>query len=245
MKYIYYIGGILVVAVVLIIYQFMNGKPSVEKNPAIIVNDKVITRAEFDKIKPPYDELNSEFINSLVTKELLIQEAQRVGIDKEETFRRSIQSFYEQSLAKVLMDRKFASLKISVSDEEVDRYYALQDKKLGLTIYAAATAADLLAGKAKEEKRNVLFGDLSRNMRNAVASLTTGGKSAPVLSGNEYISVRLDEIKPGGGKQSDMKKDEIRKLIADEKKDEMINEWLEGMRSRAKIKVLISGTNGG
>jgi hypothetical protein len=245
MRYIYYIVAVLVIAAVLIIFQFVQGKPAVEKKPAIIVNEKVITADEFAKIKPPHDELNSEFINSLVIKELLIQEAQRTGIDKEETFRRSIQNFYEQSLVKVLMDRKFAALKIAVSDEEVDRYYALLDKKLSLTIYTAATAADLNAGKARDEKRTISFGDLSRKMRSAIVSLKKGEKSAPVQSGNEYILLQLDGIKPGSVRQADVKKEDIRKLITDEKKEEIINEWLEGMRSKAKIKILVSGINGG
>jgi hypothetical protein len=245
MKYIYCIAAVLVLAAALIVFQFFQGKPAAEKKPAIIINEKVITADEFAKIKPPHDELNSEFINSLITKELLIQEAQREGIDKEESFRRSIQNFYEQSLVKVLMDRKFASIKITVSDEEVEHYYALLDKKVDLTIYTAATADDLKTGKAKEEKRTVSFKDLSRNMKNAVAGLKKGGKSAPIQSGKEYISLQLDEIKPGGSRQADMKKDDIRRLIADEKKETMINEWMEGIRKRANIKVLTGGANGG
>ena len=84
--------------------------------------------AEFEKslaeqpvpIKDSYGSNEKKhFIHSLINKELLIQEAQRLEINREESFRRSVENFYEQSLIKNLMDRKYADLKIKVSERDV------------------------------------------------------------------------------------------------------------------------------
>ncbi len=82
----------------------------------------------FTPSQPSQQRRKSDCVNSLITKELLLQESQREGIDKEESFRESIQNFYEQSLIKLLIDRKFASLHVTVSDEDVNRYIALMNK---------------------------------------------------------------------------------------------------------------------
>jgi hypothetical protein len=245
MKYIYYIMAVMVVALALIVVQFFQGRPDTHKKPAIIINDRIITAEEFARMKPPHDESGADFINSLVTRELLLQEAQRTGIDKEENFRRSIQGFYEQSLVKVLMDRKFSSLKITVGDDEINKYLALLDKKLDLTVYTAASAEDLRAGKAGSEKKTVAFNDLSRSVRVAVAALNKGEKSGPVLSGDSYVVLQLDDIKPGGVKPPGSGKEEIRKLIEEQKREGMIADWVDGLRKNARIKILVSGNNGG
>jgi hypothetical protein len=245
MKYIYYIAAILTISLALIIFQYFTDRPATDKQPAIVINDRVITVEELAKLRPPHDESRQDFINSIITKELLIQEAQRSGIDKEELFRRSIQSFYEQSLVKVLMDRKFASLNIVVSDEEVEQYHSMFDKKVSLTIYKGAKAEDLNTGAATGEKMIVSFRDLSRNMKLVVSLLKKGEKSRPFISGSEYVSIALDDIQPNGVRQSGMDRDGIRKLIAEEKREQMISEWMEGLRKKAKIKVQAIGTNGG
>jgi hypothetical protein len=245
MKYIYYIMVVMVVALALIVVQFFEGRPDTRKKPAIIINDKVITLDEFAGMKPSHDEHRAEFINSLIARELLIQEAQRTGIDKEENFRRSLQGFYEQSLVKVLMDRKFSSLKVTVSDDEISKYSALLGKKLDLTVYTAANAEDLRSGKAGSEKRTVAFSDLSRSTRVAVAALNRGEKSGPVQSGDNYIVLQLDDVKPGGVKPPGSGKEEIRKLIGEQKREGMIADWVEGLRKNARIQVLVSGNNGG
>ena len=108
MRYIYYIIIILLGLSAIIGYE-LRGKLSSPKEAAIVVNGKTITVEEFSRVcssKPTDSGDKNDFINSLITKELLIQESQREGIDREESFRRSIQNYYEQSLIKLLMDEE-------------------------------------------------------------------------------------------------------------------------------------------
>jgi hypothetical protein len=246
MKYIYYIIAALIISAgALIIGKFVGDTPAAPKNPAIIINNRVITVEDLAKIKQPHDESRPDFIDSIITKELMIQEAQRSGIDKEEQFRLSIQNFYEQSLVKTLMDRKFASLNVAVSDEETERYLSLMDRKFNLTISRAASAEDFQQGKVKTEKMTVSFADLSRKMKAVVFSLKKGEKSPPFVSGGDYVAITLDDVQPGGVKQAAVSRDDIKKLIAEDKREQMISEWIDGMRKKAKITIHTSVGNGG
>ena len=135
MKYIYSIIIIVIVFSLIIGYELFSGKRETE-NPALIINDKIISVNEFNQLySTRADRLSkSDFISSLITKNLLIQEAQKEGINKEKSFKKSIQDFYEQSLIKILIDRKFSSIKADVTDDEVNKYTQLLNKTVHLTI---------------------------------------------------------------------------------------------------------------
>ncbi len=80
----------------------------------------------------PYDEAelleegrSKEYLDRLIEKEILLQEAQRLGLDREKDFMKSIESYWEQALLKLLLERK--SREISglshVYDNEIEEYY--------------------------------------------------------------------------------------------------------------------------
>jgi len=244
MRYVYYILAILVAAVILIVYQFLADKPQLPSNAAIIVNERVISLDEFRKLKPAHDESKEDFINTLITKELLIQEAQKQGFDKEESFRRSVQNFYEQSLIKALMDKKFSSLKESVTDEEVDRYRGLANKELDISLYTADNTDDVRADRFREERKIIPFGDLSMELKGAVMELKKGELGPPIQFGEKYVAVKLNDVRPAAG-VSEPGKEEIRQLLVEQKRELVMKEWLDGLRKKATIKVLVKDANGG
>ena len=54
-----------------------------------------------------------------------------MGIDQEEDFRHSIQNFYEQSLTKILLERKYDSFESNPSRQEIDRFLELESAHPG------------------------------------------------------------------------------------------------------------------
>ena len=62
----------------------------------------------------PFDEAESlktadgrkEYIHRLAEKEMLLQEAQRQGLDREKDFMKSIENYWEQTLLKLLLQKK-------------------------------------------------------------------------------------------------------------------------------------------
>jgi hypothetical protein len=246
MKYIYYILTILLVSSLFIAYQVLGSRQS-EKKAVIIINDRVITPEEFERLyasRDPHQKERGEFINTLITKELLIQEAKKSGIDQEEPFRQSIQNYYEQSLIKLFLDRRFASLHVTVSDEEVSRYAELMHKKLHVTINRYDTAQE--AGKAplrNGESRTLSFEELSKEMKCAVLSLREGQSCGPHLINGKYVVLKLDRIEESGSpRPAALQPSVIRKMLLEEKKEEMLNDWLDDLKKRARIKIMTNGS---
>ena len=81
----------------------------------------------------PYDETKlleteegrKEYFDRLLEKELLLQEAQRQGLDREKDFMRSIENYWEQALLKLLLERKSKEISglVHVYDNEIEEYY--------------------------------------------------------------------------------------------------------------------------
>ena len=65
------------------------------------------------------------YVDRLLEKEILLQEAQRQGIDKERDFMKSIENYWEQALLKSLLQRKSDQISgsIHVYDNEIEEYY--------------------------------------------------------------------------------------------------------------------------
>jgi hypothetical protein len=81
----------------------------------------------------PYDEQERiktengrrQYLEGLIEKEVLLQEAQRQGIDREKDFMKSIENYWEQSLLRLLLQRKSKEISglVHVYDNEVEDYY--------------------------------------------------------------------------------------------------------------------------
>ncbi len=242
LRYIYYIIAVLLLLSAVIGYALMP-KQVPEKKAALIINGKTVSADEFNKLfssqsAHPSDREN--FINSLITRELLIQESQKEGIDKEETFRRSIQNFYEQSLVKLLMDRKFSSLNVSVSDSDLDNYISFLNRKMQLTIFSLRSPEEAKSINLTGEHKTLYLEDLCQELRPFVAGLKVGDRTEPIKTGDNYVVVRLDAIEKPSPLQGGHDREEVRKMLAEGKKQKMINDWIAALREKAKVRILIN-----
>lgn len=247
MRYIYYIVFIILALSAALGYELLTS-PVPAKDTAMIINGQVITTSEFKRIclSAPYKEQEkNNTINSLITRELLIQEAQREGIDKEESFRRSIQNFYEQSLIKLLMDKKFSSLKVSVSDTEIDRYISLLGSKLHVTVYTSDTSRNAQQGKYMSiQAKNINFDDLSGDIRARIIMLREGEKTGLVREDGKFVVMRLDKVEYSHRTApSEKEKENIRNILINEKKERMISDWVAGLREKASVKIMLKSKN--
>lgn len=112
-----------------------SGKNSPDQKVVAQINKYKLTiedlRYEFKNA--PYDDkamLNSydgrrKYLEGLIEKEVLLQEAQRQTIDREKDFMRSIENYWEQALLKILLERKSKEISslIHIYDNEIQKYY--------------------------------------------------------------------------------------------------------------------------
>jgi len=97
------------------------------------INNYEITKQEFDEEfkDSAYGVSDTEgsrksFLDNLINRKLVLQEAERQGLDKDRAFLKSIERFWEQSLLKIMLDKKsknISVLKGAGKKETEDAYY--------------------------------------------------------------------------------------------------------------------------
>ena len=238
MKYLYYIVGIMAIFSMLAVYGLMDTRVEISK-PAIVVNDRIITESEYKALLPskPYYMTEDQFIDSIITKQLLIQEAVKQDINKEESFRKSVENYYEQSLIKLLLDRQLTTLAVAVTQKELERYQALSQSKIYVSKLRYQTLAAALAqDNPVVQKIKSDFMEISDDLKFIVFTLEKGQSSEPFVTNTGVIVYRLEDIKPKNtGKISEIDMEKVSLFIQDKKKEVLMDEWSKKLKENAEI----------
>lgn len=107
-------------------------------NAAIKINNYEISGAEFEKefkdssfgsFDTP--ESRKEFLDNLVDRILILQDAQKNGLDNDPRFLKMVERFWTQSLLKLALEKKAGEISgdLPVSDREVEEAYQLMLKE--------------------------------------------------------------------------------------------------------------------
>lgn len=238
MKYIIYIILIIILSSLLVGYNLLSRRQGRE-DIALSINGLNVTMNEFNRLsanRPPYLDDENDFINSLVTRKLLIREAKNLGLDKGENFRWSLQNFYEQSLIKALMDIKFDSLDVRIEEEEIDQYADLLQKSFLLTRFNFQNLAEANAMAAGEgEEIHIPFAELSFDMRPWLLGLQEGDTTEPVKTLSGYDVFRIDRIE-NMPDETPVSREEVGTMLREYKLEKEVNDWIAGLRDSADIK---------
>lgn len=117
--------------IILIVCLLLSAGCVKKEKPAITIGPIAITAAEFENAYQKASVARGggisrkEFLDALVTRKLILQEAEVLGLDKDPQFLESLQIFWEQSLFKLVLARKLNELVLAckVSEEEIADYY--------------------------------------------------------------------------------------------------------------------------
>ncbi|MBH0192982.1 MAG: hypothetical protein HP492_14745 [Nitrospira sp.] len=119
----------------------LSGCPAQQEEEPIValVNGRAITQAEFDirwgelagATRARYEKAGGKrrFLDELITRELLMQEARRQGLDQSDTIRNKTQRYKEQLILDELLKDKLQS-KVDVTKAELDAYYESHAEEL-------------------------------------------------------------------------------------------------------------------
>lgn len=240
MKYIYYILGILIVLSIGVALQLSRLKIEISE-PAVVINDRIISQKEFDERMKAgsYQGHEKGFVESMITRELLIQEAVKLGINKEEAFRKSVENFYEQSLVKILIDRKYQSIKPNITDKMVERYTAFSGKTLCMTkfFYRNNEEFEKNAPQSATEFEND-FENMSDTLKFSLLPLKPGEFSSPEQTGKGIVVYRIDRILTSANAHPVTNDAQIRDFLANQFKKKQFDEWMEQLKAKAHIQNL-------
>lgn len=180
-----------------------------------------------------HSETVADLLESMITRELLIQEAQRLGIDQEESFRIALKNYYEQSLIKILTDRKYNSLQTAISEQDVDNYISNFGK-----IFTFSTLPALTKNGVGEQRHSMLFDDLSDSLGVLLAGMNPGDTKEQFDTSSSPGRIRLEHIEPAPDYQPvERDRQYIRALLIQNTKEELIRSWISGLRDKASIKM--------
>jgi len=124
----------LAIAILLLglVFMFLKLKTPKKEDYLVKINNYTITLQEFNEefkasayAQNKSLESKREFLNMLIRRKLVLQDAQARGLDKDKEFLKSIERFWEQSLLKRAMDEKSQEIagSATVSDSAVETVY--------------------------------------------------------------------------------------------------------------------------
>jgi len=119
---------------------------------------KLAAELEMDRDFKLTKEARNEFLEGIIRKELLIQEAARMNLDKEERFVRAIERYWEATLIRDLMEMKGGEIsqKILISQEEIEaRYDEMKRREAGIPPLAELEGA--ITKDLKDRKKTRLL----------------------------------------------------------------------------------------
>ncbi len=209
-----------------------------ENDDAVVtINGRILTRAEIQDYRGmnKHHGEDDDFIDEIITKQILIAEAQRLNIDREPSFRLALKNFYEHSLIKTLMERVNKDITVEVSDAEVDIYLNSFGKTY--TFYTMESAGESNAETIKTQGTRyvALFDNLSGALQQTLAAMQPNEIRTTFATGNAKMAVYLDTIAGESTHGQNFDKDFLRQQLIQSKTEVRINAWIDTLRSNASI----------
>ncbi|MDR3629213.1 MAG: hypothetical protein P4L42_02625 [Desulfocapsaceae bacterium] len=180
---------------------------------------------------------SDDYLNTIITRQLLIEEAQKLAIDREASFRNQLKEYYEQSLINILMQRKNASLQVQVSDEEIENFINCYGKTYTFFILKTRDLPTVEFLKKNGVRYSARFEDLGQNLELTLANLKQGEMALAFETISESSAVFLEKVEGNSERSAAMDHEKIRTLLTEQKKMIEINNWMNQLRKNASITI--------
>jgi parvulin-like peptidyl-prolyl isomerase len=233
-----------------------SGKP--EREIVGTVNKAPIYKADLQKEIVRYTRQNpqltvdsgivEERLNTLIEKKLMIQEAVKKGLTKDERFVETIKTFWEQTLIRELLaakNREWAD-RLFVTEAEVRKEYERMLFRPRLAVVKADTkqAADEIAkeiqgGKhpaGEETVGPLLYEDVKGSPLANAFDMKPGEVKAFAADG-KFVVIRVTDREAVQMPPLKEASRRIQESILAQKKEQVLTEWIEAVRKSAKIDI--------
>ena len=266
------LGAVLLIGVVL-----SGCAPASQDNPVVaIVNGKAITLSEFDfrwselpeSTRARYESEGGkrQFLEELISRELLMQEAKKRGLHRSPSVRYRTQRFEEKLLLDQVM-REAVKAKVEVSQEELEEYYAAHGAVLpapdrievsqivSKNIYAArdikrmldegVAFANLAKRYSADQYTKSKGGELGlyqkgtapQEVEEAIYRLRPGRTSEPIKTESGFYIVKVTSRKRGDTKAVLAARERLKQELYSEKRQTHIKTYLANLKSSATIRI--------
>ena len=207
-----------------------------------------------------------KFLDELIKKELLYQEALKKGIDKDAEYQRKVEEFKKLTLIGQLLEKEIET-KAKVTDQDVKDYY--EKHKEELASVSQIRASHILV-KTEEEAKKILerlkkgedfakiakkssidpgsaknsgdlgffsSGQMVPEFEAAAARLKTGEISEPVKTKFGYHIIKVTDKKMGKPVEFEKVKNVIFQRLSAEKQKEFFDSYIEDLKKSYKVEI--------
>lgn len=249
------------------------GHAATDNNVVATINGKELSKQDFDrrykeniqifKFTPP---TKSNVLNDIITFEVAVQEARRMGLDKDPQIQERMNQVLYQSLVDAQLSEKFKKV-VDVSDKEARDYCKRNPAVRTSHVYVALKPASLkseedAAMKKIKEAQAAMKGGMA--FEKAVAKYSEGYATTTNGDVGFQSKVTLDPVyymearKLNVGSVSEIVRSQLglhiikltaiqdcgsinipewQRMVFDEKRTKIVEEYFSGLRSKAKISI--------
>lgn len=240
------------------------------------VGNSQITQADLDrelKSLPEYAQQifegesgMSKFLDEIVKKEILYQEALKKGLDKGADFNKKVEDFKKLTLVSELLEKEIMS-RAKVSDQEVRDYFDKHKEDFAVTSKIKAShilvktedeakkvASRLKKGEKFEEiaKKDSIDKGSAKNggdlgyfskgqmvpeFEKAAAVLKTGEISDPVKTSFGYHIIKVTDRKAGPAIEFERIKEVIAQRLSGERQKEAFDKYIDELKKNYKVEI--------
>jgi parvulin-like peptidyl-prolyl isomerase len=244
-----------------------NRSPGVEEKVVAKINNFQLTVGDLkEEVNPllmkKYSTYSSskqkdQVLEELIIKEVLLQEAQRLNLDKQKSFMKEIEGYWEQALMKSLISRKLGefSVRVKVSDQDILEGYNRLKRRVQAELVIFNEKSDALElskttlgfTEAKHSLREKIvwesaadwynFNDLPQKLDDAIFSMRPDQVSLPIEYNNNWIVIRVvNEESQAVGTLAELRPRIINDIIR-KKKELLMDNWISGLRKKANVRI--------
>jgi peptidyl-prolyl cis-trans isomerase C len=251
-------------------------QPQQDEPVVAMINGRAITQPEFDvqwndlspATRARYEKEGGKrrFLDELIMRELLIQEARKQGLDQSDDIREKTQRYKEKLLLdEMLKDR--VKTRVDVSQDEIDAYLLkhadqlLANPKVQVSImllpniYAAkdlkrqvesgGSFAKFAARYSTDEKSRLKGGDLGPyrkglvepDLDQVVQALRPGVISEPVKTDRGYYLVKVSPLEPEILQADQATRERLRQELLAEKRRSRLDDMFSELKAGATIRL--------
>jgi peptidyl-prolyl cis-trans isomerase C len=206
----------------------------------------------------------SKFLDEMIKRELIYQEAEKMKLNNNEEFQAQVKEFKKMTLVQLIL-KKEVDEKVKVDNEEAKKFFDQNADKL--TVGTKIKASHILV-ETEKEANDVLdkinkgrgFADLAKSLskdsvsakkggdlgyfgrgqmvpefERAALSLKPGEVSKPVRPRFGYHVIKLIDIKKGEPAKFEESKEAIMRQITMEKRKKIFDKFVDRLKADAKI----------
>lgn len=266
-----------VVLIIGISLLFACAKKEEQKSPYLArVGTVEITQVDFErdlKSLPDFAQKMFEsssgkekFLDELIKKEILYQEAVKKGIDKDSGYLKRVEDFKKITLVSLLLEKEIEE-KAKVSEQEVKNYYEKHKEEFAP---ASQIRASHILVKTEEEAKKIYerlkkgedFAEIAKKISKDTATAKNGGDlgffskgqmvpefeaaavklkkgefSEPVSTRFGFHIIKLTDKKLGQAIEYNKVKDAILQHLSAEKQKEVFNSYMNGLRKSYRVDI--------